>query len=77
MKTKAIFTLHRIAFAPARECYWIGRLLFTPKNSDFGAISVAERSCAPPISKVERHLLDKFCDKLLCNEHSNADRSGT
>ena len=76
MKTSAIFTLHRIAFAPARKCYRIG-LPFTHKNSDFGAISVAKRSCRRPISKVERHLLDRFCDTLLCNEHSNADRSGT
>ena len=32
--------------------YRIG-LLFKHKNGDFGAISVNERSCAAPISKVE------------------------
>ena len=41
-----------IAFAPARKLYWIG-LLFTHKNDYGGVISVTERSCAAPISKVE------------------------
>ena len=39
--------LFRIAFAPAWQPYRIG-YLFTHKNGDFGAISVAERSCAAP-----------------------------
>ena len=33
---KAMFTLYRIAFAPARKPYRI-RLLFTHENGDFGA----------------------------------------
>ena len=40
MKCKAIRTLYRLAFAPARKPYQIGPL-FTYKNGDFGAISVA------------------------------------
>ena len=34
-------------------------LLFTHKNSDFGAISVKERSCAALISKLESHISDR------------------
>ena len=32
--------------------------VYTHKNRDFGAISVTERSCATPISKVESHISD-------------------
>ena len=53
--TEAMFTLYRIAFAPARNPYPI-ELLFTHKNSDFSAISVTEKSCTAPISKVESHI---------------------
>ena len=52
---KKMLTLCRVAFAPARKLYRIG-LLFTRKNGDFGAISVTERSCAAPISKVESYI---------------------
>ena len=37
LDSKAIFTLYRIAFAPAGKPCWI-ELLFTHKNGDFGAI---------------------------------------
>ena len=40
--------------------------LYTQKSGDFGAISVTARICAAPISKVERHLLDKLCATLWC-----------
>ena len=46
--------LVRIVLAPVRKPHRIG-LLFTHRNGDFRAISVAERSCVAPISKVERH----------------------
>ena len=39
-------------------------LLFTGKNGDFGLISVTERSCAAPVSKVERCISDRFCVTL-------------
>ena len=52
-----MLTLYRMAFAPARKSCRIG-LLFT-HNGDFGAISVTERSCAAPISKVKSHILDR------------------
>jgi len=52
---KTMFTLYGVAFAPARKLYQIG-FLFPHKNGDFGAISVTERSCASPISKVESHI---------------------
>ena len=55
---KAMFTLYRIAFAPARKPYRI-RLLFTHENGDFGAISVTERSCAAPISKLMSPISDR------------------
>ena len=45
-----MFTLYWIGFVSARKPYWI-RLLFT--HGCGGAISVTERRCAPPISKVE------------------------
>ena len=45
--TKAIFTLRQIA--QARKPHPIG-LLFTHKNSDFGAISVTELCCVGRIS---------------------------
>ena len=53
-----MFTLYRIAFAPARKPYRIG-LLFTYENGDFGTISVTERSYAAPISKVVSHILNR------------------
>ena len=67
-----MFTLYRIAFAPARKPYWIG-LLFTQKNGDFGAISVAERNFAAPISKVESHISDRFLyyTGILLRRHEN------
>ena len=42
---KALFTLYRMSFAPARKPYRIG-LLFTHTSSDFGANSVTKRRCA-------------------------------
>ena len=62
---KAVFTLYRVAFAPPRKSYQIG-LLFTHKNGSSGAISVTKRSCAEPISIVERHISDRFCATLRC-----------
>ena len=52
-----MYTLYRVAFAPARKPYRLG-LLFTHKNGDFGAISVTEQSCAALISKAESHISD-------------------
>ena len=63
---KAVFTLHRIAFAPPRKSYRMG-LLFTHKNGYGGAVSVTKRSCAEPISIVERHISDRFCATLRCS----------
>ena len=52
---KAIFTLYRIAFVPARAPYRIG-LLLTPKSGDFSANSIRERSCdAPLLNSGELH----------------------
>ena len=48
-----------VALARERKPYRIG-LLFTNKNSDFGAISVTERSCTALISEMEHHILDEF-----------------
>ena len=56
--------LVRIVLASARKSYRIG-LLLTHKNDDFSAISVTERSCTAPISKVERHTdWDRSCATL-------------
>ena len=63
---KAMFTLYRIAVAPARKRYreW---LLFTHENGDSGAISLTERICSAPISIVERHISERFCATLWCS----------
>ena len=47
-----------MALERARKSYRMGHL-FTNKNGCGGAISVTERSCAAPISKVERHISDR------------------
>ena len=52
--TGALFTLYWLDFSPARK-----PCLFTHKNGNFAAISVTERSCAAPVSKVESHISDR------------------
>ena len=56
-----MFTLYRIGFTPARKPYRIG-LLFTHKDSDFGAISVTEQT-AP--RRADRRSLKWTMKKLL------------
>ena len=51
-----VFILYQITFAPPRKLYRIG-LLF--KNCCGGAVSVMERRCAAPISRVESHISDR------------------
>ena len=53
----AMVTLYWIAFLPPRKSYRIGIRLIHMKG-DFDAISMTERSCVTPISKVESHVLD-------------------
>ena len=66
---------HRVSTkVKAMKSYWVG-LLFTHKNGDFGAISVTERSCAPPISKVESRISDWFT--LWCNLDRYSLRNGS
>ena len=50
-------TLYWIAFLPPRKSYRIG-ILLTHMNGDFDTISMTERNCVTPISKVESHALD-------------------
>ena len=50
------FTVYQIAFVSLLKLYRKG-LLF--KNGCGGAISVTERRCAAPISKVESHISDR------------------
>ena len=58
-KCQVMFTLYQVAFALAKNWpYRIG-LMFTHKNGDFGAISVAGRSYEAPISKVESDISDR------------------
>ena len=49
-------SLYRMAFTTARKPYRIW-LLFTHKDTGFGAISLTERSCAAPIPKGDVDLL--------------------
>ena len=72
-----MFILYRIvSFTPARKPFQID-LLFTHKNSDFGAISATERSCAALTSKVDRHVLDRFCGTLWCSVNKYSDLCGS
>ena len=71
-----MFWRHRIAFAPSRKSYRIG-LLFTHMNGCGVAISVTERSCAAPISKVERDISDRFCAILWCKVNTYSARYGS
>ena len=43
--------------------------MFTHKNGDFGAISVTERSCAAPISNVERRHISDRCSYSFTGKH--------
>ena len=70
-----MFTLYRIPFAPVRKLCQIG-LLFARKNGDFGANSVTERSCAAPITKVERHISDRFWTGERYLVHSGSELIG-
>ena len=45
----AMFSQYRMAIALARKPYRIGLVFRAHKNSDFGAISVTERSCSSTI----------------------------
>ena len=77
--TKALHTLYRIAVAQARRTIpdRIG-LLFRHENSDSGAICVTKRSCSTaPISKVERHISDRFCVTLWCIVNRYSGHSGS
>ena len=77
--TKTLHTLYRIAVAQARRTIpdRIGHL-FSHENGDFGAISVTKRSCGPaPISKVERHISDRFCVTLWCTVNRYSGYSGS
>ena len=58
-KCQVMFTLYRVAFALAKNCSYRIGLMFTHKNGDFGAISVAGRSYEAPISKVESDISDR------------------
>ena len=73
-----MFTPYWIALAraPAGKPYGI-RLLFTHKNGDFGAISVSERSCDVPITKVAHYISDRFCATLECSVNRYSDCSGS
>ena len=59
-----VFSVVVNTFAPTRQSCGIG-LLLTHKNGDFGATYGTERRGAAPISKVERHISDRFCATLL------------
>ena len=48
-------TLYWIAFLPPRKSYRIG-ILLTHMNGDFDTISMTERNCVTPISKVESRI---------------------
>ena len=67
--SKAMFTPYRIAFTTGRKPYRIW-LLFTHKDTGFGAISLTERSCAAPISKGDVTLDDS--QRRFSAQHSVA-----
>ena len=63
-----MFTLYRTTFAPAEKPYCSAEPLFTNENSDFGVISVTERSWVAPFSKLESHISDR------CSHYAASDR---
>ena len=65
-----------VALARERKPYRI-RLLFTHKNSDFGAISVTEQSCTALISEMEHRILDKFGAIFKYSVNRYWDRTGS
>ena len=50
--------------------------MFTLKSGCGGAISMTERSCVPPISKVECHIADRFCAIRWCSVNTLSARRG-
>ena len=62
-----VFTLYRTTFAPAEKPYCSAEPLFTNENSDFGVISVTERSWVAPFSKLESHISDR------CSHYAASD----
>ena len=73
----AVFILYRISFCVCTKTIPGVGLLFTHKNGDFDLISVTERSCAAPVSKVERYISDRFCVTLQSGVNRYSDRSGS
>ena len=51
--------------------------MFTLKSGCGGAISMTERRCVPPISKVECHIVDRFCAILWCSVNIYSPRRGS
>ena len=51
--------------------------MFTLKSGCGGTISMTERSCVPPISKVEHHIADRFCAILWCSVNTYSPRRGS
>ena len=70
---------YQIVLAPTRKLYRV-LLLFAHESSDLAIISVMEQSWIAPISKVskvELHLLDRFCVTLLCITSRYSDPTGS
>ena len=62
---KAQFTPYPIPFAPRTKIKPDRASVLTQKNGCGGANSEKKRSLATPISKVERHISDKYC-AIVC-----------
>ena len=73
------YHVRHIHTMPLGSCVSTSRIeiVFTHKNGDFAAISITERSCTAPISKMEPHISDKFCAILWCNVNRYSHRSGS
>ena len=61
-----------IAFALQRKSYRTRAYLCSHSRA-----VVAARSCVPPISKVERHIADRFCAILWCSVNTHSPRRGS
>ena len=53
---KGVYTILPDSFCAGKKTIPDRASVYTHKNRDFGAISVTERSCATPISKVESYI---------------------
>ena len=59
-----LFQFCTVAIHTMQDSFSCRLLTHTCNNGDFSVISVTQRICAAPISKLGRHISDRFCAVL-------------